>query len=75
MNHVLAHINDRLARGESIDENSSTITLDRKYNTYLRFATSKHKYPQDALAMIVKIFRVHFQGFEKSSILQTTSTH
>ena len=62
MNHVLAHINDRLACGESINENSPIIAPDRRYNTYRGSNKNKPFLPTKRVSFCIRrVFRPRFQ--------------
>ena len=62
MSHVLAHINDRLACGESIDENSPVIAPDRRYNTYRGSNKNKPFLPTKRVSFCIRrVFRPRFQ--------------
>ena len=58
MSHVLAHINDRLACGESINENSPVIAPDRRYNTYRGSNKNKPFLPTKRVSFCIRrVFR------------------
>ena len=62
MSHVLAHINDRLACGESINENSPVIAPDRRYNTYRGSNKNKPFLPTKRVSFCIRrVFRPRFQ--------------